>query len=84
MRVLLISTYELGHQPLHVASPTRRAATGGPNAATSIRHGDTKSAESGFSNFGRPLRLAERSPPKNAGRYTRSHADARGASRAVA
>lgn len=34
MRILLISTYELGHQPLHVASPAARLRAGGHQVST--------------------------------------------------
>lgn len=34
MRVLLISTYELGHQPLHVASPAAALRAGGHEVST--------------------------------------------------
>jgi hypothetical protein len=43
-----------------------------------------KRAESGFSKFGRDDRDSPGSHRQENGRYTRSHADARGASRAVA
>ncbi len=34
MRMLLVSTYELGHQPLHVASPAAALAAGGHDVRT--------------------------------------------------
>ena len=39
MRVLLVSTYELGHQPLHLAAPAaalRRRRARGPQLDTSV------------------------------------------------
>ena len=64
MRVLLVSTYELGHQPLHVASPAaalRRAGHDVRALDLSVEHWDPAAlAEAGAVAFSVPMHTAMR------------------------
>ena len=80
VRVLLVSTYELGHQPLHVASPGRRAAGRGPRGARRRpgRRGVGRRRRSTWADavaFSVPMHTAMRLALRAAARCARSRPD---------